>query len=51
MVLPTRQLSKSKEQGDVEIGDSEPQKPEHIHELQSSEIDADVRPMQDTTKI
>ena len=47
MVLPKRQLSKSKEWGDVAIGDSEPRKPEHRHEPQSSEVDAGVRPMQD----
>ena len=46
-----RQLSKSKEQGDVAIGDSEPRKPEHRHELKSSEVDAYVRPMQGTPKI
>ena len=32
------------------IGDSEPGEPEHRRELQSSEVEADVRPMQGTPK-
>ena len=32
------------------IGDSEPRKPEHSHELESSEVEVDVRLTQGTPK-